>query len=88
MRTDDLSFRLISLIRSGLERRNADLERFAGMLMTLGPPSVLRRGYAVVTKEDGAVVRSPDEVAVNEKLGVRVAEGEFGVRVLDQQDQD
>ncbi len=88
MRTDELSFRLTSLIRSGLERRNADLERLAGMLMTLGPPSVLRRGYAVVIKEDGAVVRSPDEVSVNEKLGVRVADGEFGVRVLDQQDQD
>ncbi len=81
MRTDELSFRLTSLIRSGLERRNADLERLAGMLMTLGPPSVLRRGYAVVIKEDGAVVRSPDGVSVNEKLGVRVADGEFRVRV-------
>ena len=85
MRTDDLSFRLSSLISSGLERRHADLERLAGMLMTLGPPSVLRRGYAVVSKEDGAVVRSPVDVSINEKLGVRVAEGEFGVRVLERE---
>jgi len=81
MRTDDLSFRLSSLISSGLERRHADLERLAGMLMTLGPPSVLRRGYAVVAKEDGAVVRSPEDVQVGEGLSVTLSEGEIGVEV-------
>jgi len=88
MRTDDLSFRLTSLVRAGLKRRDADLERLAGMLMTLGPSSVLGRGYAVVRKDTGAVVRSPEDVVVAERLDVMVAEGGFEVQVLDREEHD
>jgi len=83
MRTDDLSFRLTSLVRSGLERRGADLDRLAGMLMTLGPPSVLGRGYAVVRKDTGAVVRGPEDVVLRENLSVTLSEGEIGVKVTE-----
>ena len=41
----------------------------------LSPQSTLQRGYAVVQRPDGAVVRAPAE-AIG-RLRVRVAEGEF-----------
>ncbi|NUS15780.1 MAG: exodeoxyribonuclease VII large subunit, partial [Streptomyces sp.] len=40
-----------------------------------------RRGYAVLQRADGAAVRDPAEVAADEELRARVAEGDFTVRV-------
>ena len=81
MRTDELTFRLNTFIRTGLERRRKDLDRLVGMLTSLGPPAVLQRGYAVVQRKDGTVVRGPKEVEVGEGLDVTLAEGKIGVTV-------
>jgi exodeoxyribonuclease VII large subunit len=48
---------------------------------TLSPLSTLERGYAVVQHADGRVVMDQAEVEVDELLRVRVARGDFGVRV-------
>jgi exodeoxyribonuclease VII large subunit len=48
---------------------------------TLSPLSTLERGYAVVQHRDGRVVTDRAEVAVDELLRVRVARGDFAVRV-------
>lgn len=45
------------------------------------PAATLQRGYAVLQKADGHVVRDPGEVTADEPLRARVAEGEFSVRV-------
>jgi exodeoxyribonuclease VII large subunit len=50
-------------------------------VVALSPAATLKRGYAVLQKSDGHVVRDPDEVAAGEALRARVAEGEFSVRV-------
>ena len=81
MRLDDLSFRLLSHVRSGLNQRRADLDRLSGLLRSLGPQAVLDRGYAVVQKGDGTIVRSPEQVAAGEGLDVRVAKGRLKVKV-------
>ena len=47
----------------------------------MGPQSVLDRGYAVVQKGDGAVVRDPKQVIKGEGLDVRVAAGRIKVKV-------
>jgi exodeoxyribonuclease VII large subunit len=57
--------------QSGLEQR----------LGSLNPNAVLRRGYAVVTRIDGRVVRSTQQVTVGDALTVRLQDGQFGVRV-------
>jgi exodeoxyribonuclease VII large subunit len=41
----------------------------------------LDRGYAVVHKVDGSVVRSPEVVTKGEELDVRVAKGRIKVKV-------
>ena len=51
----------------------------------LSPAATLARGYAVVQRADGALVRDPAEVADGERLRVRVSGGQLPVRV-DRQD--
>ncbi|MDT8306883.1 MAG: exodeoxyribonuclease VII large subunit [Anaerolineae bacterium] len=50
-------------------------------LEAISPLATLERGYAIVRQQDGQVVRRAAQVRPGEQLGVRVAEGEFGVRV-------
>jgi exonuclease VII large subunit len=42
---------------------------------------VLSRGYAIVRAADGSVVRSSAQVAVDETIGLRFAEGAAAARV-------
>ncbi|MDF1536453.1 MAG: exodeoxyribonuclease VII large subunit [bacterium] len=81
MRLDDLSFRLVSHTRSRLAESRSDLKHLAGLLNSLGPQAVLDRGYSVVSKKDGSIVRGPDQVEVGEGLDVRVAAGRIKVKV-------
>ncbi|WP_375499582.1 exodeoxyribonuclease VII large subunit [uncultured Jatrophihabitans sp.] len=62
-------------IESLLEAGRAELGHVRAQIRTLSPQATLERGYAVVRRADGTVVRTPDE-AVG-ALHVRVAEGEF-----------
>jgi exodeoxyribonuclease VII large subunit len=45
---------------------------------TLSPQATLDRGYSVVQKSDGSVLRKASEVAPGEKLRLRLAQGEVG----------
>ncbi|HHU09994.1 MAG TPA: exodeoxyribonuclease VII large subunit [Intrasporangiaceae bacterium] len=47
----------------------------------LSPTSTIERGYALLTRVDDHVVTAPDQVSPGELLRVRVAGGDFGVRV-------
>ncbi|WP_433892130.1 exodeoxyribonuclease VII large subunit [Streptomyces sp. CA-111067] len=68
-------------LRHLLERADADLDHTLARVVSLSPAATLRRGYAVLQRDDGAVVRSPGDVAPDDPLRARVAEGEFAVRV-------
>jgi exodeoxyribonuclease VII large subunit len=50
-------------------------------LEALAPARVLERGYAVVRTGAGEIVRSPDDVAVDDALTIDVAGGRLGARV-------
>ena len=84
MRLDDLSFRLTSLTRSRLAESRAELRHLSGLLSSLGPQAVLDRGYAVVRKGSGVLVRDPGEVQAGESLDIRVAKGSFEAVVTDE----
>ncbi|PWI43890.1 exodeoxyribonuclease VII large subunit [Streptomyces sp. ICBB 8177] len=64
-----------------LDRADADLAHTLARVVALSPAATLRRGYAVLQREDGSVVRAPGEVTDGDALRARVAEGEFAVRV-------
>lgn len=85
-RVDDLSRRAGTALRHLIRLRQARLEGISRRLTSLSPLAVLSRGYAVVTRADGSVVRSPAQVQPAELLGVRVERGKFTVRVEPQTD--
>jgi exodeoxyribonuclease VII large subunit len=68
-------------LRHLLERADADLDHTLARVVSLSPAATLRRGYAVLQRDDGAVVRAPGDVEPDDPLRARVAEGEFAVRV-------
>ncbi|MGP9018834.1 exodeoxyribonuclease VII large subunit [Streptomyces sp. BR1] len=64
-----------------LDRADSELSHTRARVVALSPAATLERGYAVLQRSGGAVVRSPSEVAGGEELRARVAEGEFTVVV-------
>ncbi len=64
---------------SALTSASADLAHLRARVAALSPQATLERGYAVVQRGDGTVVRDPAEA--QGRLRVRVAQGEFGAVV-------
>jgi exodeoxyribonuclease VII large subunit len=64
-----------------VERKRAVLENSAAKLAALSPVQTLRRGYAIVRTESGAVVGTTDDVVPGAHVDVTLAEGAFGARV-------
>ena len=58
-----------------------DLDHSRARVAALSPAATLERGYALVQRADGALVRDPAAVADDERLTVRVAGGRLPVRV-------
>ncbi|MFK4071655.1 exodeoxyribonuclease VII large subunit [Streptomyces sp. NPDC029674] len=65
-----------------LDRAGSELTHTHARVVALSPAATLQRGYAVLQKPDGAVVRAPEEVDAGDELRARVAEGEFTVRAV------
>ncbi len=58
-----------------------DLRHTVARLRALSPAATLQRGYAIVQRADGHVVRSAGEVTDGDRLRVRLAEGELRASV-------
>lgn len=66
-----------------LEAARHELEHTRARVVALSPQATLDRGYAVVQTADGAVVRDPADVALGERLRLRLAGGELGATAAD-----
>ncbi|MFI0983085.1 exodeoxyribonuclease VII large subunit [Streptomyces sp. NPDC021093] len=66
-----------------LDRADSELSHTRARVVALSPAATLERGYAVLQRGDGAVVRSPEEVSAGDELRARVSDGEFVVRVTE-----
>lgn len=64
-----------------LDRAADDLAHCRGRIGGLSPQATLARGYAVLQRVDGTVVRRPGQVAPGEALTARLAEGRLGLTV-------
>ncbi len=78
---DDLLLRARRTLGHLLDRAGGELEHTRARVVALSPAATLRRGYAVLQREDGTVVRDAAEVAEGDALRARVAEGGFTVTV-------
>jgi len=72
---------LIRAQRRRLDEAGRDIEHRGAALASVNPKAVLERGYAIVRNRNGAVVRSPQQVAAAELLQVELAGGAIPVRV-------
>jgi len=76
-----LSARLGPIVDARLAAARVALERSGAALVALGPQATLDRGYAIVRRADGAVIRDPGEAPPGELLAITVARGELAARV-------
>ena len=73
--------RMRTRLGSLLELGEAENGQLLARAISLSPQAVLNRGYAVLWDADGALVRDAAATTDGEQLQVRVAQGEFRVRV-------
>jgi exodeoxyribonuclease VII large subunit len=65
-----------------LTRAHGRLNPLIAHLTQLSPLKILERGYAIVTNEDGAIVKQPADAPVDTKVDIRLADGRMAARVL------
>jgi len=80
-RIDDLSRRMSSLLIHVLEIKGTKLAGYADRLFSLSPHATLGRGYAVITRPDGSLVRSIIQVSAGDDVGVRLQDGFFDAAI-------
>ena len=68
-------------VRHLLDRAAVEVDHTRARIRALSPAATLERGYAVVQRADGGVVRTPDDVHPGDHVRVLVTGGEFGATV-------
>lgn len=69
------------VVTSALDRAADDVTHTLARVTALSPAATLQRGYAVLQKADGSVVRRAADVSAGESLRARLAEGALVVSV-------
>ena len=62
-------------INSRITRSSDELNHMLTQIRALSPQATLDRGYAVVQKSDGSIVRTPNKLTKGEMLRLRLAKG-------------
>ena len=70
-----LRVRSIASMRARLVRAYDEIEHTTARVRSLSPQATLDRGYSVVQKSDGSIVRTPKSLAHGERLTLRLAQG-------------
>lgn len=76
---------LESLIRDKLKERRQELLIIAERLNGLSPLKQLTRGYSYITDEKGHALTSVENVNIDDRLRIQLADGELSVKVLEVQ---
>ncbi|WP_067798920.1 exodeoxyribonuclease VII large subunit [Actinomadura formosensis] len=72
-------------LSGALDRAGDELSHTRARLLALSPAATLERGYAIVQRADGTVVRGAGAVEDGERLHVRLAGGRLGVTVTERE---
>ncbi len=70
-----------SALATRLDRGADDVTHLRSRVAALSPAATLARGYAVVQRTDGAVVRGAHELAAGDAVRIRLAEGRLDAQV-------
>ncbi len=79
-RLDDASGKMQDALHHQLSLRRERIVSLAAQSSALNPLNVLARGYAVVRTVEGEVIRSTAQVQPDERLSIRISDGEFNVK--------
>jgi exodeoxyribonuclease VII large subunit len=71
-----------------LDAAAEDLAHRRARVAALSPAATLERGYAIVQRPDGTVLRRPADLAVGDPLRIRLAEGTVAAVVRDERKED
>jgi exodeoxyribonuclease VII large subunit len=87
-RLDDASSKMQDAVLHGLVLRRERIKSLDAQLNAYNPLNVLARGYAMVWKEaSGEVVRRVAQVTADERLTIRVSDGQFNAKTQPQRRQ-
>ncbi len=75
---NNYSERLPQIVQNSITNEKNKLELFSKLLKIVSPEQVLKRGYALLMK-DGKIIKSTSGISKNEKLKVKMHDGEFSV---------
>jgi exodeoxyribonuclease VII large subunit len=78
---DDLQQRATRAVGHRVDNATNLISNFAAQLETLSPLKVLSRGYAITQKLDGQVVKSTEQLEVDEEVLVRLSNGQLSAIV-------
>jgi exodeoxyribonuclease VII large subunit len=81
-----LERRLVHAVARPLADVRARLGTVAGKLDVLSPLGSLARGYAIVRRDDGQVVRAAASLAPGDVVGILLARGRARARIIDTED--
>ena len=82
-RLDELEERSIRALRHILDLRRTQSQGLELRLQALNPQAVLERGYAIVSLDDGSLVRSVQQVKADETLHIQLSNGKIDARALE-----
>jgi exodeoxyribonuclease VII large subunit len=85
-RVDEIIHRAELALGHHLQLQGSQLSGLGQRLEALNPLGILKRGYAMVSRPDGRIVRSVVGVQAGDKLKVRVSDGDFSAQVTQEQD--
>ena len=80
-RLDQFVWRAERAMQHQLDIRRARWSGIEKQLQTLNPLDVLQRGFAIVSKSDGTLVRSCGDVEIHDELNIRLSDGQISARV-------
>jgi exodeoxyribonuclease VII large subunit len=84
-RLDGWQARLERAMQRRLDRSSHRLNVLQAQLTAVSPKATLERGYAIVRRDDGRIVRSSAAVQPGDTLTVQVHDGQFGVVVVEKE---
>lgn len=85
---DDLSKRFSACQLSRLEKEKGKLSLLYGKLDALSPLKVLSRGYSLVYRQNGGLVRNAGALLPGEEVVIQAAEGTAKARILERGNDD
>ncbi|HEY5335640.1 MAG TPA: exodeoxyribonuclease VII large subunit, partial [Mycobacteriales bacterium] len=80
---ESLQHRGFRALGSRLGQAGSEIEGLRSRVRALSPLATLERGYALALGPSGEVLRSVGDVAANEVIGVRLADGSIRATVTD-----